>query len=104
MLTIATGYLEYTQSHRIIVRSRRRHAGLRVISRLHLLPCRHTTGLDTTLRAQNGWEARRILLQASKRHVVGRRVWGAEWLRAYLDVVLWAGAGMNGGMGERKPR
>jgi hypothetical protein len=101
MLTIATGYLKHTQSHRIAVRSRRRHAWLGVISRLHLLPCRHATGLDTALRAQNGWKARRILLQTSKRHVVGRRVWGAERFRAYLDVVLRAGAGMNMDMGER---
>jgi hypothetical protein len=27
--------------------------------------------------------------------VVGRGVWGIEWVRAYLDAVLWAGAGMR---------
>ena len=102
MLTFATGHLQHPQSDSFTLRGRRWNAWPRVIPRLHLLPGRHTAGIHITIRAQNGWQTRRILLSASGRHVVGRRVRRLEWLRAYLDALLWIGPRMRRQSDERR--
>jgi hypothetical protein len=95
MLILATGHLEHTQPHRIVIRYRRRHTWPRIVPRLHLLPHRHTDGLVITVHTQGEWETGRVLLQATGRYVVGRGVWRVEWVCAYLDAVLWIGTGMR---------
>lgn len=92
-LTVA-GDIQHPQPYRITLRRRRRYIRPRILHGLHLLHTGVAGGVGAAVCAQDGWEARQVLLSPTERFVARGCVWGAEWVCAYVDAVLWIGEGV----------